>query len=347
MAAERKHWSRREFVGRLTTAATVGVLGMRPELVAAEPPPETARIRLVQTTSMCQAPQYVAEELLRGEGFTDVQYLKKDGPEAIAGAVASGEADINMHFSGPLIMRLDRGAPVTILAGVHPGCYELFTAQPLRSLLELKGKTVAIRAVNGPEHVFLSSMAAYVGLDPRRDLQWVTYPAEKSIELLAQGKVDAFMGFPPLPQELRARKIGHVLVNSNADRPWSQYFCCMVAAHREFVEKYPVATKRALRAIMKGTDICALEPDRASQLMVDSKRTPRFDLMRQVLKDISYNRWREFNPEDTVRPRLLHSPPLYPFSSFLSALKKRQSVPWVMIFCGVILIIPASCRRRA
>jgi NitT/TauT family transport system substrate-binding protein len=301
MAAERKHWSRREFVGRLTTAATVGVLGMRPELVAAEPPPETARIRLVQTTSMCQAPQYVAEELLRGEGFTDVQYLKKDGPEAIAGAVASGEADINMHFSGPLIMRLDRGAPVTILAGVHPGCYELFTAQPLRSLLELKGKTVAIRAVDGPEHVFLSSMAAYVGLDPRRDLQWVTYPAEKSIELLAQGKVDAFMGFPPLPQELRARKIGHVLVNSNADRPWSQYFCCMVAAHREFVEKYPVATKRALRAIMKGTDICALEPDRASQLMVDSKRTPRVDLMRQVLKDISYNRWREFNPEDTVR----------------------------------------------
>jgi NitT/TauT family transport system substrate-binding protein len=301
MAAIRKHWSRREFVGRLTTAATVGVLGMRPAPVAAEPPPETTRIRLVQTTSMCQAPQYVAEELLRGEGFTDVQYLKKDGPEAIAGAVASGEADINMHFSGPLIMRLDRGAPVTILAGVHPGCYELFTAHPLRSLLELKGKTVAIRAVDGPEHVFLSSMAAYVGLDPRRDLQWVTYPAEKSIELLAQGKVDAFMGFPPLPQELRARKIGHVLVNSNADRPWSQYFCCMVAAHREFVEKHPVATKRALRAIMKGTDVCALEPDRASQLMVDSKRTPRFDLMRQVLKDISYSRWREFNPEDTVR----------------------------------------------
>jgi NitT/TauT family transport system substrate-binding protein len=274
---------------------------MRPPTAGAEPPPETTRIRLVQTTGMCQAPQYVAEELLRSEGFTDVQYLKKEGPEAIAGAVASGEADINMHFSGPLLLRLDRGEPVTILAGVHPGCYELFTAQPLRSLLELKGKTMAIRALGGPEHVFLSSMAAYVGLDPRREVKWVTYPDDMSIELLAQGKIDAFMGFPPRPQELRARKIGHVLVNSNVDRPWSQYFCCMVAAHSEFVDKYPVATKRALRAIMKGTDVCALEPDRASQLMVESKRTPRLDLMRQVLKDISYNRWREFNPEDTVR----------------------------------------------
>jgi NitT/TauT family transport system substrate-binding protein len=281
--------------------AALGVLGGRPEPVGAEPPPETARIRLVQTPSMCQAPQYVAEELLRSEGFSEVLYIKKEGPEAISGAVAAGEADINMHFSGPLIIRLDRGEPVTILAGVHPGCYELFTAQPLRSLLELKGKSVAIRAVDGPEHVFLSSMAAYVGMDPRRDIRWVTYPARQSIELLKQGKVDAFMGFPPLPQELRAQKIGHVLINSNVDRPWSQYFCCMVAAHRGFVEKHPVATKRALRAIMKATDVCALDPDRASRLMVDSQRTPRLDLMRQVLNDISYRRWREFNPEDTVR----------------------------------------------
>ena len=37
----------------------------------------------------------------------------------------------------------------------------------------------------------------------------------------------------------------------------------------------------------------------------------------------------------------------YPFSSLLSSLKKRQSVPWAMIFCGVLLMIPASCKRRA
>jgi NitT/TauT family transport system substrate-binding protein len=292
-------WHRREFLTRSGLVGAAGFLGVTP--AAAEPPPETTRIRLVQTTSMCQAPQYVAEELLRAEGFSEVLYLKKDSPKAIAGAVASGEADINMHFSGPLIIRLDRGEPVTILAGIHPGCYELFTAKPLRTLLELKGKTVAIRTKGGPEHVFLSSMAAYVGLDPRRDLTWVTFPADESIELLRQGKVDAFMGFPPQPQELQLRKIGHVLVNSNVDRPWSQYFCCMVAAHRDFVQQSPVATKRALRAILKGTTVCALEPDRAARLMVDSGRTPRYDLMRQVLTDIPYQRWRDYNPEDTVR----------------------------------------------
>jgi NitT/TauT family transport system substrate-binding protein len=296
-----RQFSRRRFLGGLTLAGTAGFLGVAPKTVVAEPPPETTRIRLVQTPSMCQAPQYVAEALLQGEGFTDVDYLKKEGPYDIADALASGEADINLHFSARLIVRLDRGEPITILAGVHPGCYELFTAHPLQTLRDLKGRTVAIRALGGPEHVFLSSMAAYVGLDPEKDLTWVTHPAATSIELLAQGKVDAFLGFPPDPQELRARKIGHVLVNSNIDRPWSQYFCCMVAAHREFVQQHPVATKRALRAILKGTNVCAVEPDRAAQLLVDRGRTRQYDLMRQVLKDIPYDRWRDYNPEDTVR----------------------------------------------
>jgi NitT/TauT family transport system substrate-binding protein len=291
-------WTRRAFLGGVTLAGTAGLLGLHPGLVAAEPPPETTRIRLVQTPSMCQAPQYVAEELLRGEGFTEVVYLKKEGPYDIVDALASGEVDLNLHFSARLIVRLDRGDPITILAGVHPGCYELFTAQPLQSLRDLKGRTVAIRALGGPEHVFLTSMAAYVGLDPERDLIWVANPAAK--ELFTQGKVEAFMGFPPEPQDLRARRIGHVLVNSNVDRPWSQYFCCMVAAHRPFVQQHPVATKRALRAILKATDVCAVEPDRASQQLVDRGRTPRGDLMRQVLQDIFY-RWRDYEPEDTVR----------------------------------------------
>jgi NitT/TauT family transport system substrate-binding protein len=154
----------------LTLVGTAGLLGLKARRAAAEPPPETTRITLVQTPSMCQAPQYVAEELLRGEGFTDVDYLKKEGPYDIADALASGEVDINLHFSARLIVRLDRGEPITILAGVHPGCYELFTAQPLQTLRDLKGRTVAIRALGGPEHVFLSSMTAYVGLNPERDI---------------------------------------------------------------------------------------------------------------------------------------------------------------------------------
>ena len=88
-------------------------------------------------------------------------------------------------------------------------------------------------------------------------------------ELFADGKIDAFLGFPPEPQELRARNIGHVIVNSSVDRPWSQYFCCMLAGNRDFIRKHPVATKRVLRAILKATDFCVSEPTGVAQRMVD------------------------------------------------------------------------------
>jgi NitT/TauT family transport system substrate-binding protein len=294
-----ERWSRRRFVRDGLLGAAALATGGR--AAAADPPPETRRIRLIQTFAVCEAPQYVAEELLRAEGFTDVQYILKEGPAAIGGAIASGEADVSMHFSASLIQRIDRGEQVTLLAGIHPGCYELFTARPMRSLLDLKGRSVAIRAHDGPEQLFLASMMAYVGLDPRRDVNWVTYPAPRSIELLAEGKVDAFLGFPPQPQDMRARRIGHLLVNSNSDRPWNGYFCCMLAGHRPFVRANPIATRRALRAILKATDICAQEPERAARIMVDTGRTPRYTPMRQALDEVRYDRWRTYNPEDTVR----------------------------------------------
>ena len=97
-------------------------------------------------------------------------------------------------------------------------------------------------------------MASYVGLDPHNDIHWVSDPSVKPMQLFIDRKIDAFLASPPRPQELRARGIGHSLVNSSTDRPWSQYFCCMLTGRTEFVRKYPVATKRVLRAILKAAD---------------------------------------------------------------------------------------------
>jgi NitT/TauT family transport system substrate-binding protein len=121
------------------------------------------------------------------------------------------------------------------------------------------------------------------------------------MKAFAEGKVDAYMGFPPDPQELRARKVGRVIVNSAIDRPWSQYFCCTVAGNREFVRRHPVATKRALRAILKASNICAAEPERAARLLVDKGFAKRYEYALQTMKELPYARWRDYSVEDTVR----------------------------------------------
>jgi NitT/TauT family transport system substrate-binding protein len=61
--------SRRTFLAGLPLAGTAELLGLHPRLVAAESPPETTRLRLVRGPGLCVAPEYVAEELLQGEGF--------------------------------------------------------------------------------------------------------------------------------------------------------------------------------------------------------------------------------------------------------------------------------------
>jgi len=123
----------------------------------------------------------------------------------------------------------------------------------------------------------------------------------RSERTFVQGKVDAFLGLPPEPQELRAHKIGKVIVNSSIDRPWSQHYCCMLTGNRDFVRKHPAATKRVLRAILKATDFCRSDPIAAARAIVDRRFTPRYDYALQTLQEVPYNAWRDYDPEDTLR----------------------------------------------
>jgi NitT/TauT family transport system substrate-binding protein len=294
-------WTRRRFLSGLALAGTTGLLGWPPRPVAAEPPLETTTLTLVQLPSLCVAPQYVAEELLRAEGFHEVHYVKTIAGAANMRALATGEAHLSTEFAGPFIISMDAGHPLVALAGVHVGCFELFGTARVRTIRDLKGKTVAVPALQSTQHIFLASIAAHVGIDPRQDITWVTHPRAEAKQLLAEGKIDAFLGFPPDPQELRAKQIGHVVVNSAVDRPWSQYFCCLLAGNREFVRTHPVATKRAVRAILKAADLCALEPARAARLLVDQGYTPHYDYALQTMQEVPYGQWREYDPEDTIR----------------------------------------------
>jgi NitT/TauT family transport system substrate-binding protein len=282
-------------------AGAAGLLGARPAL-AAEGGLETTTVRFPNLPGICIAPQYVAEELLRAEGFTDVRYVPLPPGSNSPEGIARGEVDFGLNFASVLVAGFDRGVELTLLGGVHVGCFELFVNDGSLSLAELKGKSVGITFLGQPEHLFLAAIAAHVGIDPGKDLHWVTSEqASGPIELFTTGKVDAFLGFPPAPQELRGQHVGRVILNSALDRPWSQYYCCMLAGNREFVRKYPVATKAVLRAILKAADLCVSEPARAAQRLVDGGYAARYDYALQTLNEVPYDKWREYDPEYTVR----------------------------------------------
>jgi NitT/TauT family transport system substrate-binding protein len=288
--------SRRDFLTTASLATAAGVLGSRSPL-ADEGPPETTTIRLAWYPNICTAPGFIADELLRAEGFTEIRRT----PDPPREAVARGDIDFQFETAAWVVSQVDAGEPITALAGVHPGCYELFAHDSIRTISDLKGKRVGIGELGASGHLLLAIMAAQVGLDPQKDIGWVTSPAGNFMALFAEGKIDAFLAFPPEPQELRARNIGRVILNMAWDQPWSQYFCCIAYGNRAWVSDHPVATKRFLRAILKAADICATEPERAAQRLVDGGFTPRYDYALQTLTELPYASWREFEPEDSMR----------------------------------------------
>jgi NitT/TauT family transport system substrate-binding protein len=184
---------------------------------------------------------------------------------------------------------------------VHVGCFELFGKEWIRSIADLRNRTVGVGTA-GLVTQLATIIVSYIGLNPAKDIRWVADPTLSPMELFVTGKVDAFLGVPPEPQELRARNIGHVLVSSSLDRPWSQYFCCMLTGNAEFIGKHPVTTKRVLRAVLMGTDLCASEPRRVAQVMVDRGFADRYDYALQTLNEVPYSRaWRDYDPDDTLR----------------------------------------------
>jgi NitT/TauT family transport system substrate-binding protein len=267
---------------------------------AADPPPETTSVRIVKYPYICYAPQYVAEDLLRAEGFTDIHYPEGEMPTAISTIpreLAENKYDfaicLGMHF----VMGIDAGYPISIVSGVHAGCFELFAHEGINSVADLKGKSVGMAIAN---ELFLS-MASYVGLDPEKDVKVVSDFASNPLEQFAQGKLDAYMGIAPEPEILRSRGFNHVILRTATDDPWSQYFCCMIAVNRDYPRKNPIATKRVVRAILKAAELCSAKQEWTARQMVDRGFLPNYDLALQTIKDIPYNNWRDYDLRDSVR----------------------------------------------
>src|SRR5207302_3871319 len=113
--------TRRQVIGGIAAATSVGLIGT-PAARAAEGALETTTVRLTKYPSICNAPQYVAEELLRQEGFTDIRYVDTPVP-GLTAAVSRGSADFTTNYAADLLSKIDVGEAVTLLGGLNIGCF--------------------------------------------------------------------------------------------------------------------------------------------------------------------------------------------------------------------------------
>ena len=300
-------WNRRRFLKSLSATGAFGLAGLKTGIAAADPPPETTSLTILQDPQfpvLCYGPQYVATEMLKLEGFKEIKYVpyNPDLGALDARVLASADADITTAWVPDIISTVDGGGPVVALSGMHVGCTEIFAHSGIRSIRDLKGKKFALSTPTGSaEHGWLSILFTYIGLDPDRDIEWVELPYEEWGDLLAAGEVDAVMLWPPDAQVFRNQKIGHVILDTGTDKPWRDYYCCAIAGNMDFVQQNPVATRRAMRAILKATDLCAQDPETAARIVTANGFPTDYETALQVFSEVPYALWRDVDPEDTLR----------------------------------------------
>ncbi|HEV3363272.1 MAG TPA: ABC transporter substrate-binding protein [Acidimicrobiia bacterium] len=284
----------------LTACGSVGKEGST-SLAQPEARLETTRIRLFSVPpATCYAAMYMAEQFLREDGLTDVQYPRYTTANVLD-KIRSGEIDFGIGYAAALIPLIDAGAPIVLLGGLHVGCWQVIGTGGIHTMRDFRGKTVSVSSPKFTDGLFIAMTLANVGVDIRKDVNLVTNPPTENARLLSSGEVDAVVAFPPLSTDLKAKGIGRVVLDSFTDPPWSNYYCCAAFANRTFMERNPVVTKRTLRAFLKGADVVTRDPDGSARLMVDRGYTSNYEYTCQILREIPYDIWREFDPLDSVR----------------------------------------------
>ena len=216
--------------------------------------------------------------------------------------VARGEIDLTLHFSPLSLIPIDAGEKITIIAGVHVGCFELFANERIRTIADLKGKTVGVPVLGASPHVFVSTMAAHVGLDPAKDINWVTSPS-----------IPPDGSFSPTERSMRCSAFRRSRRNCARARSatWSSTARSTVPGRSTSAACW---RETGLRPQESGRDQAraARDPqgDRllrqrsgaaAARRVVDRGFTTDYDYALQTLNEVPYNKWREYDPEDTIR----------------------------------------------
>ena len=275
------------------------------------PPPETTTVRL-RTAFACDPPIWLAKEFLLEEGFTDVQFVETSGRPRDWATKAS--VDFGAVHPEELVAAIDAGAPLVVLAGLHSGCQEVWVGPGIASLRDLRGKRIAVFAKNTGDQFFnfFATTLAFVGIDPVKDVSFFEIGPDYAamLDAFIDGRSDAFLAAADGAAVLRRhpRTSSTKILDQSADKPWSQYLCCMLAANRDWTRQNPVAAKRVTRAVMRAADATLKDRSRAAREGATRPVQSILPLggvaLEQVLSDtiamLSYD-WREFDPEETIR----------------------------------------------
>jgi NitT/TauT family transport system substrate-binding protein len=262
-------------------------------------PPETTSVRIA--TVACDPALWTADDFLREEGLSEAKMMLVP-----YGAVGRGEADIGIAYTQWIVASVDAGRPIQALGGLHIGCGEVWTKPEISTLSDLKGKTITVNSTDpvvDPWYGAWAAMLAYVGIDPRKDVNFVPDPDANVVSSFVDGKSDAVLVLSNQVPMLRAspKNRGKLLIDMKVDGTWSKYYCCQLIVNRDWARQNPNATKRVTRALLRANDRVARDPAAAvlSGVKAGLFAPELYDTFLATLRNCIFE-WRELDAEASL-----------------------------------------------
>jgi len=181
-------------------------------------------------------------------------------------ALVGGEIDYYTVL-GPGVAGAIRGVPVKLVAAYVPVAPTALVARPeIKSVPELKGKTIGVNAYGGALEAMARLIFKHFGLDPDKEVKFLaTGPIDSRFGAMTQGLTVATLGSPPI--DFLGKKLGFVVL-ARAHELFSFPVSGLIASARKIKERSD-EVKRVIKAGIKANRYIRENRDGTLPVMVE------------------------------------------------------------------------------
>lgn len=238
-----------------------------------ESPGAPGKLKVCYLGLTCEPAIFAAYEegFFKEEGL-DVELVKTDWT-AMREGLTTGRFHATYSLIMYLIKPIELGQDLKLTGGIHTGCLRVQAGMKtaVKNIADLKGKKVGITHLGSPPFLFASRVLAAQGMNPMKDVEWVTLPSDGMPKALDQGQVDAVASAEPIGTMLVAGDKVRSVCDQASDAPYADEYCCVVAVNGKFARDNPGAAAKVTRALLKGAKWVDANPSAAAKVAVEKK----------------------------------------------------------------------------
>ena len=193
----------------------------------------------------CPVTDFASKTSATGTRFDALRF--SEFPPIVEGL--KGKKILAGFLTVPLAMKLrEQGAPIKICCLGHRDGSQITIAKsdPAKTLVDMKGKTIAIPSPLSNENFFIHKLMEQQGLQPD-DIKYMVLPPPDMNAALAAKSIDGFVVAEPFCSKAEIDGIGRTLYF--AKEIWPHYISCALVVHEDLIKEHPEIVRDLVRGI--------------------------------------------------------------------------------------------------